>query len=132
MSSASKAACVPKFCYTVRRYTTHVAQIVPRIVGPVLTVTLFASGAAYIWHKGTDISLTNSVVPLLSVVVSASFFFSSIHHQLIERLGWLDSRVQVRRVIAVLTFIALTTRFFHRNGQVLSPLTHEGAYADCF
>lgn len=37
-----------------------------------MTVTIFASGAAYVWHKGTDITLTNSVVPLLSVVVSAS------------------------------------------------------------
>lgn len=42
----------------------------PRIIGPVLTVTLFASGAAYLWDQGTNVSLTNQVVPLLSVVVS--------------------------------------------------------------
>ncbi|KAI0648207.1 Bestrophin, RFP-TM, chloride channel-domain-containing protein [Trametes meyenii] len=43
-------------------------SVVPRIVGPVLTVTIFATGAAYVWSKGIDVSLTNSVVPLLSVV----------------------------------------------------------------
>ncbi|KAI0637332.1 UPF0187-domain-containing protein [Trametes polyzona] len=47
-------------------------SVVPRIVGPVLTVTIFATGAAYVWAQGVDISLTNSVVPLLSVVERVS------------------------------------------------------------
>ncbi|RDX45493.1 UPF0187-domain-containing protein [Lentinus brumalis] len=50
-------------------------SIVPRIVGPVLTVTLFATAAAYAWSKGYNISLTNSVVPLLSVVVGLILVF---------------------------------------------------------
>ncbi|KAI0831798.1 UPF0187-domain-containing protein [Trametes gibbosa] len=50
-------------------------SVVPRIVGPVLTVTLFAVGAAYVWDQGVDISLTNSVVPLLSVVVGLILVF---------------------------------------------------------
>ncbi|KAI9056841.1 UPF0187-domain-containing protein [Trametes sanguinea] len=45
-------------------------SVVPRIIGPVLTVTFFAVGTAYVWNLGHDISLTNSVVPLLSVVVT--------------------------------------------------------------
>ena len=44
-------------------------QILPKIFGPVMTVTLFATAAAYVWSKGVDITLTNSVVPLFSVVV---------------------------------------------------------------
>jgi len=50
-------------------------SIVPNIFGPVLTVTLFAAGAAYVWSKGINISLTNSVVPLLSVVVGLILVF---------------------------------------------------------
>ncbi|OJT04072.1 UPF0187 protein [Trametes pubescens] len=50
-------------------------SIVPRIIGPVLTVTIFAAGAAYVWSKGYDVSLTNSVVPLLSVVVGLILVF---------------------------------------------------------
>ncbi|TBU29084.1 Bestrophin, RFP-TM, chloride channel-domain-containing protein [Dichomitus squalens] len=50
-------------------------SVVPRIVGPVLTVTIFATAAAYLWAHGTDISLTNSVVPLLSVVVGLILVF---------------------------------------------------------
>ncbi|KAH9890712.1 UPF0187-domain-containing protein [Cubamyces lactineus] len=50
-------------------------SIVPRIIGPVLTVTIFATGAAYVWSRGVDISLTNSVVPLLSVVVGLILVF---------------------------------------------------------
>nr|VWO99095.1 Uncharacterized protein [Ganoderma boninense] len=50
-------------------------KIVPRIVGPVLTVTIFATLAAYAGSHGYDISLTNSVVPLLSVVVGLILVF---------------------------------------------------------
>lgn len=37
-----------------------------------LTVTIFAALVAYAWSKGKKVVLTNSVVPLLSVVVSGS------------------------------------------------------------
>ncbi|KAI0747718.1 Bestrophin, RFP-TM, chloride channel-domain-containing protein [Daedaleopsis nitida] len=50
-------------------------SIVPRVIGPVLTVTIFATAAAYAWSRGIDISLTNSVVPLLSVVVGLILVF---------------------------------------------------------
>ncbi|KZT03398.1 UPF0187-domain-containing protein [Laetiporus sulphureus 93-53] len=50
-------------------------SIVPRIIGPVLTVTIFASLAAYLWDRGTDVALTNQVVPLLSVVVGLILVF---------------------------------------------------------
>lgn len=48
-------------------------QIFPRIIGPVLTVTIFASIIAYLWDKGYNVALPNSVVPLLSVVVCLVF-----------------------------------------------------------
>ncbi|KAJ6455774.1 Bestrophin, RFP-TM, chloride channel-domain-containing protein [Mycena sanguinolenta] len=44
-------------------------SIISRIFGPVLTVTLFATAAAYANEKGYSLSLTNSIVPLLSVVL---------------------------------------------------------------
>ncbi|KAH9932163.1 UPF0187-domain-containing protein [Amylocystis lapponica] len=50
-------------------------SIVPRIIGPVLTVTVFATITAYIYSQGTDITLTNSVVPLLAVVVGLILVF---------------------------------------------------------
>ncbi|GBE82603.1 UPF0187-domain-containing protein [Sparassis crispa] len=50
-------------------------SVVPRIVGPVLTVTVFASIVAWASARGADISLTNSVVPLLAVVVGLILVF---------------------------------------------------------
>ena len=85
-------------CCTMRIFE-HLEQIVPRIVGPVLTVTIFATAAAYAWSKGYDISLTNSVVPLLSVVVSTAhvtLLFRAVSQML--PLGRPDSRIQVSRV----------------------------------
>ncbi|KAH9857727.1 UPF0187-domain-containing protein [Lenzites betulinus] len=67
-------------------------SVVPRIVGPVLTVTLFAVGAAYVWSRGIDISLTNSVVPLLSVVKwvrsTCSSYQGSSSHQAPDRTSY--------------------------------------------
>ncbi|KAL4074488.1 Bestrophin, RFP-TM, chloride channel-domain-containing protein [Scleroderma yunnanense] len=50
-------------------------SIIPRIIGPVLTVTIFSALVAYAWSHGTRMLLTNSVVPLLSVVVC-----TPLHH----------------------------------------------------
>ncbi|KAK7693093.1 hypothetical protein QCA50_002658 [Cerrena zonata] len=51
-------------------------SIVPRIFGPVLTVTLFATAVAYAYLiRGIDITMTNSVVPLFSVVVGLILVF---------------------------------------------------------
>ncbi|KAF8633718.1 hypothetical protein AX17_004376 [Amanita inopinata Kibby_2008] len=44
--------------------------ILKRIIGPVLTVTLFTTLVAYAWSKGHKVMLSNSIVPMLSVVVS--------------------------------------------------------------
>lgn len=46
-------------------------SIIPTVLGPVLTVTLFAASvaAASILY-GKEVGLTNNVVPLLSVVVA--------------------------------------------------------------
>ncbi|CCA66866.1 hypothetical protein PIIN_00627 [Serendipita indica DSM 11827] len=48
---------------------------IPIIAGPVLTVTIFASIVAYLDAQGKAISLTNNVVPLLSVVVGLILVF---------------------------------------------------------
>lgn len=40
-------------------------------MGPVLTVTLFASGIAFAWYKGHNVTISNNVSPLLAVVVRA-------------------------------------------------------------
>jgi len=50
-------------------------SIVPRIIGPVLTVTIFAAAVAYLWGKGYNVALPNSVVPLLSIVVGLILVF---------------------------------------------------------
>jgi putative membrane protein len=50
-------------------------SVVGRIIGPVLTVTLFASLITYAWSQGKSVKLTNSVVPLLSVVVGLILVF---------------------------------------------------------
>ncbi|KAJ7090070.1 Bestrophin, RFP-TM, chloride channel-domain-containing protein [Mycena crocata] len=50
-------------------------SIISRIFGPVLTVTLFATAVAYANFRGYRLSLTNSIVPLLSVVVGLILVF---------------------------------------------------------
>ncbi|GAW07418.1 UPF0187-domain-containing protein [Lentinula edodes] len=50
-------------------------SIISRIFWPVTTNTLFATIIAYAWHNGYRIMLTNSVVPLLSVVVGLILVF---------------------------------------------------------
>lgn len=50
-------------------------SIIGRIIGPVFTVTVFAALVAYAWSKGKRVALTNSVVPLLSVVVGLILVF---------------------------------------------------------
>jgi hypothetical protein len=67
MSSASRTACVPGSSSTF--VTSPPPQIIFRILGPVLTVTTLATLVAYAWSKGKSVTLTNSVTPLLAVVV---------------------------------------------------------------
>ncbi|KAJ6547368.1 Bestrophin, RFP-TM, chloride channel-domain-containing protein [Mycena capillaripes] len=50
-------------------------SVISRIFGPVLTVTLFATAVAYANFRGYSLSLTNSIVPLLSVVVGLILVF---------------------------------------------------------
>lgn len=68
MSSVSKAAYAtfPDLSTLIQTYV----QIISRIFWPVTTVTIFATIIVYAWSKGHHVVLTNSVVPLLSVVVS--------------------------------------------------------------
>lgn len=50
-------------------------SIIGHIIGPVLTVTVFAAIVAYLWSIGQPVLMTNSVVPLLSVVVGLILVF---------------------------------------------------------
>ncbi|WWC88528.1 uncharacterized protein L201_003439 [Kwoniella dendrophila CBS 6074] len=52
------------------------SSILPIVLGPVLTVTIFSAGvaAASLWW-GREVGLTNNVVPLLSVVVGLLLVF---------------------------------------------------------
>ncbi|KAJ7046579.1 Bestrophin, RFP-TM, chloride channel-domain-containing protein [Mycena alexandri] len=47
-------------------------SIISRIFGPVLTVTLFATGVAYANSRGHAFTFANGIVPLLSVVLVCS------------------------------------------------------------
>ncbi|KAK2460556.1 hypothetical protein APHAL10511_007026 [Amanita phalloides] len=50
-------------------------SIIKRIIGPVLTVTLFATLVAYASSKGYHVILSNSIIPMLSVVVGLILVF---------------------------------------------------------
>lgn len=50
-------------------------SIVSHIIGPVLTVTLFSVGVVYAYEKNQPVTLTNSVTPLLAVVVGLILVF---------------------------------------------------------
>ncbi|KAF9264875.1 hypothetical protein L218DRAFT_998351 [Marasmius fiardii PR-910] len=61
-------------------------SVIPRIFWPVLTNTLFSTIIAYAWSKGYRVVLTNSVVPLLSVVAKYPYRNSSSYDR------WWDGR----------------------------------------
>ncbi|KZT24128.1 UPF0187-domain-containing protein [Neolentinus lepideus HHB14362 ss-1] len=50
-------------------------SIISRIFGPVLTVTIFATLIAYLWKSGYNVTLTNSVIPVVAVVVGLILVF---------------------------------------------------------
>jgi hypothetical protein len=63
----------------------------------VLTNTIFSTAVAYAWSQGYRVVLTNSVVPLLSVVASSR---QRLHFRMatdtILLLGWSHLGIQVR------------------------------------
>ncbi|KAH7107424.1 UPF0187-domain-containing protein [Auriculariales sp. MPI-PUGE-AT-0066] len=50
-------------------------SVIGRIIGPVLTVTVFATLIAHLHFKGYEVKLTNQVTPLLGVVVGLILVF---------------------------------------------------------
>ncbi|KAG6889718.1 hypothetical protein C0995_015016 [Termitomyces sp. Mi166 len=60
---------------TMKNSFSSIIKIIGRIVGPVLTVTIFASLVAYAKQQGYPMLQTNSIVPLLSVVVGLLLVF---------------------------------------------------------
>ncbi|KAI0035957.1 Bestrophin, RFP-TM, chloride channel-domain-containing protein [Vararia minispora EC-137] len=72
-------------------------SIIKRIVGPVLTVTLLSALVAYAWSKGKSVMLTNSVTPLLAVVVGLILVFRTSYDRYWEArkvFGSLESHVR--------------------------------------
>ncbi|KAI0303471.1 hypothetical protein B0F90DRAFT_1711301 [Multifurca ochricompacta] len=69
-------------------------SIVGHIIGPVFTVTLFSVAVVYAYNMGKPVTLTNSVTPLLAVVVSGwtLFAFGTISSQArnLARLVWIQ------------------------------------------
>ncbi|KAF5391255.1 hypothetical protein D9757_002071 [Collybiopsis confluens] len=61
-------------------------SVIYRIFWPVLTNTLFSTGVAYAWSQGYRIKLTNSVIPLLSVVVGLILVFRNGYGECIIKL----------------------------------------------
>ncbi|KAI5124785.1 hypothetical protein M0805_005419 [Coniferiporia weirii] len=59
-------------------------SIAVRIAGPVLTVTIFASAVAYAWYRGHNVTLSNSVTPLLAVVVGLILVFRTSYDRFYE------------------------------------------------
>jgi len=50
-------------------------SVIPRSFGPIITVTLWAAFVCYLWSKGLSVTMTNSIVPLLAVVVGLILVF---------------------------------------------------------
>ncbi|TDL27602.1 UPF0187-domain-containing protein [Rickenella mellea] len=50
-------------------------SIATKIVGPVLTITIIAAAVAYAFSKGKNVTLSNTVTPLLAVVVGLILVF---------------------------------------------------------
>ncbi|KAL9714869.1 hypothetical protein Ac2012v2_001529 [Leucoagaricus gongylophorus] len=59
-------------------------SVIPRIVGPVLTVTIFSSLVCYAATKGYKFILTNSIFPLLSIVVGLVLVFRTSYDRFWE------------------------------------------------
>ncbi|KAG9318428.1 hypothetical protein JVU11DRAFT_519 [Chiua virens] len=75
MSCDSKAVYVDYLTILVFHMLTIHVQVIPRVFGPVFTVTVFATVVAFARSKGHAVELANSVVPLLSVVVGLILVF---------------------------------------------------------
>ncbi|KAF8267849.1 Bestrophin, RFP-TM, chloride channel-domain-containing protein [Lactarius quietus] len=59
-------------------------SIVGHIFGPVLTVTLFSAAVVYAYEKDQPVTFTNSVTPLLSVVVGLILVFRTSYDRYYE------------------------------------------------
>jgi len=84
-------------------------SVIPRIVGPVLTVTVIAAAAAYAHSHGKSITLANSVTPLLAVVVGLILVFRNgtsydRYYEARKAFGSLESQV---RTLARLVWVQI-------------------------
>ena len=75
--------------------TLLLVQIISQIAGPVLTVTLFSVLVVYASLHGYKLILTNTIVPLLSVVVRTSSTASNWPFLISMFLGWPYPRLSV-------------------------------------
>ncbi|KAJ7109181.1 Bestrophin, RFP-TM, chloride channel-domain-containing protein [Mycena epipterygia] len=80
-------------------------SIISRIFGPVLTVTLFATAVAFANFRGYTFQLTNSIVPLLSVVVGLILVFRTSYDRYWEGRKCFGSMTSNVRNLARLVWI---------------------------
>ncbi|WRT67923.1 uncharacterized protein IL334_004897 [Kwoniella shivajii] len=87
------------------------ASILPIILGPVFSVTLFSAGvaAASLWW-GKEVGLTNNVVPLLSVVVGLLLVFrnSSAYERYAEGRRDFTSLISIARNLSRNIWVSVT------------------------
>ncbi|KAH9063709.1 Bestrophin, RFP-TM, chloride channel-domain-containing protein [Lactarius deliciosus] len=80
-------------------------SIVNHIIGPVLTVSLFSAAVVYAYEKGQPVMLTNSVTPLLSVVVGLILVFRTSYDRYYEGRKSFGSITSQARNLARLVWI---------------------------
>ena len=94
MYFGSKEVYVVSHYLCVLKLLTLSVQIITRIAGPILTVTLFSVLVVYASLHGYKLVLTNSIVPLLSVVVRMPMTEQLINFKSVL-LGWPYPRLSV-------------------------------------
>ncbi|KDQ59550.1 hypothetical protein JAAARDRAFT_33130 [Jaapia argillacea MUCL 33604] len=74
-------------------------SIISRILGPVLTVTIWSTFIAYLFKKGWNVTLTNSVIPVVAVVVGLILVFSTSYDRYYEgRKGFAGMTTNIRNL----------------------------------
>ncbi|WVQ65617.1 uncharacterized protein L199_003795 [Kwoniella botswanensis] len=96
------------------------SSILPIVLGPVLTVTLFSAGvaaASQLWGK--EVGLTNNVVPLLSVVVGLLLVFrnSSAYERYAEGRKDFTALISIARNLSRNIWVAVNLPPLPSNGS---------------
>ncbi|KAF8479956.1 Bestrophin/UPF0187 [Gautieria morchelliformis] len=101
-------------------------SILIHILGPVLTVTIFATGIATAFHYGYPVTLTNSVTPLLAVVVGLILVFrnTTSYDRYYEGRKDFGSMMSTIRNLSRLIWINVNITDPKTNAPSSTPLQH--------